>query len=328
MRFTGEVTAKMITFDVQSHTTMKRFLIFSLLWLSGWAAQAQIQTPPTTPRTLVEREGMAPVTIPPMPAHLDFAGERVPLEYYDTRESLIREVSVSCYMHSRTLLTLLATTRYFPIIEPILKKHGVPDDFKYLCMAESGLNPNVRSTAGAAGLWQFMEAAGKEYGLFIGANRLVDERYHIEKSTEAACKYILDAKRRLGSWTLAAAAYNAGVGGVQTRMQTQGVTDYYDLFLPEETMRYVFRILSFKLITPDPRRYGFTMAREDYYRPLDDYYEIEVSDATIDWSAVARSQGTNYKMLRELNHWIRDYTYNNTGRRTFKVKVPNEGFRK
>lgn len=279
-------------------------------------------------RTLVEKEPMAPVMIPPMPAQLDFAGERVPLEHYDTRESLIREMSVSCYMHSRTLLTLLATTRYFPVIEPILKKHGIPEDFKYLCMAESGLNPNVRSTAGAAGLWQFMEPAGKEFGLFIGTNRLVDERYHIEKSTEAACKYILDAKRRLGSWTLAAAAYNAGVGGVQTRMQKQGVKDYYDLFLPDETMRYVFRILSFKLITPDPDRYGFVIARDDYYKPLTDYYEIEVNDATIDWSAVAQSQGTNYKMLRELNHWIRDYTYTNSGKRTFTVRIPNEGFRK
>lgn len=282
---------------------------------------------PPVSRTMVEREAMAPVMLPPLPAQLDFAGERVPLEFYDIRESLNREMSVTCYMHSRTLLTLLATTRYFPVIEPILRKHGVPDDFKYLCMAESGLNPNIRSVAGAAGLWQFMEAAGKEYGLFIGANRLVDERYHLEKSTEAACKYILDAKRRLGSWTLAAAAYNAGLGGVQTRMQKQGVSDYYDLYLPEETMRYVFRILSFKLVTPQPAAYGFVIAPSEYYRPLTDYHEIQVSDAQIDWSSVAHSNGTTYKMLRELNHWIRDYTYTNSAKRTFTVRIPNKDFR-
>lgn len=304
---------------------MKQFSILTILLAFCLCSTGFTQT---TLRTLVEREPMAAVMVPALPATLDFAGERVPLENYDTRESLIREMSVSCYMHSRTLLTLLATTRYFPIIEPILEKHGVPNDFKYLCMAESGLNPNVRSGAGAAGLWQFMPAAGKEYGLFMGANNVVDERYHIEKATEAACKYILDAKRRLGSWTLAAAAYNAGFGGVQTRMQKQGVTDYYDLFLPDETMRYVFRILSFKLITPNPQTYGFVIAPADYYQPLADYHEIEVSDAQIDWSAVARENGTNYKMLRELNHWIRDYTYTNSGRRTFTVKIPNSNFRK
>lgn len=278
------------------------------------------------PRPLVEREPMAAVMIAPLPGQLDFAGERVPLDNHDTRESLIKEISVTCYMHSRTLQTLLASTRFFPIIEPILEKYGVPDDFKYLCMAESSLNPEARSTAGAGGLWQFMQAAGREYNLFIGTG--VDERYHVEKSTEAACKYLLDAKNRLGSWTLAAAAYNAGVAGVRTRMQKQEVTDYYDLYLPEETMRYVFRCLSFKLVTPNPSAYGFIISPSDYFAPLTDYREVQVSDASIDWSALARSHGTTYKMLRELNPWIRDYTYTNSARRTFTVKVPNAGFRR
>lgn len=269
---------------------------------------------------------MAPVAIGPLPAQLDFAGERVPLENYDTRESLIREVSVTCYMHSRTLLTLLASSRYFPIIEPILQRYGVPEDFKYLCMAESSLNPEARSGAGAGGLWQFMQASGREYGLFIATG--VDERYHIEKATEAACQYLIDAKNRLGSWTLAAAAYNAGVGGIRTRMQTQGVTNYYDLYLPEETLRYVFRCLSFKLVTPDPSAYGFVIAPADYFKPLTDYREVQVNDASIEWSAVARANGTTYKMLRELNPWIRDYTYSNAARRTFTVRVPSAGFRR
>lgn len=302
---------------------MKTLRLLSVILLSNLfihPSEAQTFT-----RPLVQKEEMSPVIVPPLPLQLDFAGERVPLENYDTRESLTREIQVTSYMHSRTLLTLQATTRYFPIIEPILKKHGIPEDFKYLCMAESGLNPNVRSGAGAAGLWQFMQAAGKEYGLFVGNG--VDERYHVEKSTEAACKYILDAKQRLGSWTLAAAAYNVGQAGVKTRMEKQGVTDYYDLFLPEETMRYVFRILSFKLITPAPWCYGFVISPEEFFKPLDDYYEIQVGDTQINWSAVAKEHGTNYKMIRQLNPWVRDYTYNNSGKRTFTVKIPKKGFR-
>ncbi|MDR0954851.1 MAG: lytic transglycosylase domain-containing protein [Rikenellaceae bacterium] len=277
------------------------------------------------PRTLVERDPMAVVRIAPLPARLDFAGEAVPLENFDTRENLIREVEVTCYMHSRSLLTLLATTRYFPIIEPILEQYGVPNDFKYLCMAESGLDPEARSTAGAGGLWQFLSATGKEQGLFVSTG--VDERYHIEKSTEAACKYLIDAKNRLGSWTLAAAAYNAGVASVRTRMEKQGVTNYYNLYLPEETMRYLFRCLSFKLVTPNPLAYGFVIAPGEYYAPLGDYREIQVNDAAIDWSALAEKNGTNYKMLRKLNPWIRDYTYTNSARRTFTLKIPNAGFR-
>ena len=211
------------------------------------------------------------------------------------------------------------------MIEPILKKYGIPDDFKYLCMAESGLDPDVRSGAGAAGLWQLMPPYAKSAGLFMSGG--VDERYHIERATEAACKYLADAKARLGSWTLAAASFNAGIAGVSRRLEKQGVNSYYDLFLPDETMRYVFRVLAFKLIASDPETYGYRIAREDYYQPLTDYHEVTVDNAAIDWSAVARSNGTTYKMLRELNHWIRDYDYDNKARRSFVIKVPNGGFR-
>ncbi|MCC8088266.1 MAG: lytic transglycosylase domain-containing protein [Rikenellaceae bacterium] len=268
---------------------------------------------------------MSDVVLPALPLKLDFAGEPVPLEYYDIRESLLKDLLVTCYMHSRTMQSLLATTRYFPIIEPILEKYGIPEDFKYLCMAESGLNPNARSSAGAAGLWQFMQAAAKENGLFVGTG--VDERYHIEKSTEAACKYILDAKNRLGSWTLAAASYNIGVAGISTRLNKQGVANYYDMFLPDETMRYIFRILTFKLLVNDPVLYGYVVEKTDYFHPLDNYHEITINDTNIDWSKVANDNGTTYKMLRELNPWIRDYTYNNSAKRTFILKIPNSGFR-
>lgn len=267
----------------------------------------------------------AVVYIPTVPKSLNFAGEQVPLNLADVRESLEREVSVTMYMHSRTMNTLRNVTRYFPVIEPILKANGIPEDFKYLCMAESGLNPNAVSSAKAAGLWQFMTSAAKDYGVETGDN--VDMRFHIEESTRAACKYLNAAYKRYGSWTMAAASYNAGLAGVTRRMNTQGVENYYDLFLPEETMRYVYRILTFKLLVENPRHYGFHLKQSDYLPPYDNYREVKVNSSVIDWSAFATAQGTNYKVLRILNPWIRSYEYNNTSGKTYTVKVPNQGFR-
>lgn len=193
-------------------------------------------------------------------------------------------------------------------------------------MAESGLNPEARSGAGAAGLWQLMPAYAKSAGLLVGGE--VDERYHVEKSTEAACRYLVDAKRRLGSWTLAAASFNAGVAGVSRRLEKQGVTSYYDLFLPSETLRYVFRVLSFKLLVGDPGAYGYRIGTEDYYKPLPEYKEVTVDSPTIDWTAFARGHGTNYKLMRELNPWIRDYDHNNKAGRSYVVKIPADDSRK
>lgn len=268
---------------------------------------------------------VAPIVVFALPETLSFAGEEVPLQNYDTRESLLKELMTNSYLHSRTTMTLLATTRYFPIIEPIMKKYGIPDDFKYLAMAESGLDPNIGSSAGAAGLWQLMKTFAVSCGLQTTPD--LDERYHVEKSTEAACKYLLDAKAKFGSWTMAAASYNLGVTGVSKRTKSQGVGSYYDLYAPTETMRYMFRILAFKLIAESPEAYGFNIAKDDYFKPLTDYHEITVNDLNIDWSEVARQNGTNYKMLRELNHWIRDYTYTNKSKKKYTVKVPNKGLR-
>lgn len=270
--------------------------------------------------------GYPTVFVGELPAELDFAGEPVPLGNFDTQESLRREIMVTLYMHSRTYTTLINTTRYFPVIEPILAKNGIPSDFKYLCMAESSLDPEAVSTAGAGGLWQFMPATGKQYSLLYEKN-LVDERFHIEKSTEAACKYLNAAYKRFGSWTLAAASYNLGTEGVAKRMDTQGVKDYYDTYMPQETMRYLFRILALKIVAADPQAFGYQIAEGDYYPPFTDYRTVDVSAAKIEWSKVAAENGTNYKMLRLLNPWIRDYTYENKGARTFTVKVPNSGFR-
>lgn len=270
-------------------------------------------------------EAFSPIVRPALPDELDFAGERVPLEYFDVREALQRELLVSGYLHSRTFLTLLAMDRYFDVIVPILRRNGIPEDFKYLCMAESGLNPEAVSPAGAAGLWQFMPGTAREYGLAVGSQ--VDERYHIEKSTEAACRYLKKAYEALGSWTLAAAAYNAGENGVVRRAGIQHTDSYYDLFLPQETMRYVFRILSLKMIAADPETYGYRFRKSDMYRPLDDYTEVAVGGRQIEWAEVARRYGTNYKMLRMLNPWIRAYEYDNPGNVTLLVKIPGKDFR-
>lgn len=283
------------------------------------------QTPSDTLGVSVHN-GFAQVEVPPLPARLDFAGEPVPMQNQDTRESLMREMLTTFYMHSRTLQTILASKRYFAVIEPILAKYGVPDDFKYLCMAESGLNPEARSGAGAGGLWQLMPAYAKSAGLLVGDE--VDERYHIEKSTEAACRYLIDAKRRLGSWTLAAAAFNAGVAGVSRRLEKQGVESYYDLFLPNETLRYVFRVLSFKLLMSDPAAYGYKIDKKEYYPLLPAYEEVTVDDPEIDWAAFAREHGTHYKQIRQLNPWIRDYDHTNKAGRSYTVKIPKGSARK
>lgn len=269
--------------------------------------------------------GFARVELPTLPRAVDFAGEAVPLHNYDTRESLLRELLVNSYMHSRTYLALLNSERYFSIIEPILVKNGIPLDFKYLCVAESGLNPDAVSSARAGGLWQIMPGTGSDYGLEVGPE--VDERFHIEKATEVACAHLRKSYEKFGSWTLAAAAYNLGDAGVERRIERQGISNYYDIFTPDETRRYLFRILSFKLIFTDPAAYGYDIRRGDFFRPLTDYHAVEVCDVYIDWSAFAAANGTTYRMLRELNHWIRDYQYENIDCKIYTVKIPNAGFR-
>lgn len=267
----------------------------------------------------------SPVFIPKMPTELTFAGEKVPMQYAEVRAALEREMAVTMFMHSRTLRTLRLTTRYFPVIEPIMKRYGIPEDFKYLCMAESGMDPNTVSPAGASGLWQIMPSAAKDYGVETGNN--VDLRFNIEIATEAACKYLQAAYKRYGSWTLAAASYNAGLAGVSRRLGIQGVDSYYDLFLPEETMRYVYRILSFKRLMENPQKYGFHLRKKDYFPTFENCKKVTVSEQNIDWSAFAAKHGTNYKVLRILNPWIRSYEYTNKSGTTYTVTVPTEGFR-
>lgn len=258
----------------------------------------------------------------PMPESLDFAGENVPLEDPDVYERMDRELLVNTYWQSNTLLLLKRANKYFPVIEPILKEEGVPDDFKYLAVIESGLT-NAVSPAGARGFWQLMEGTGKEYGLEINDN--VDERYNIEKSTRVAADYFKKSKERLGSWTLAAAAYNAGNYGVDRQRERQEVKDYYDLLLGEETSRYVFRILALKEIMSNPKQYGFNFREKDLYSDVPSY-KVKVDTAVQDFAKFAREFDINYKILKIHNPWLRETHLNNSSRKEYLIEIPKKDY--
>ena len=259
----------------------------------------------------------------PVPDSLTFAGERVPLENFDTRESFDRELNTNAYRHSSTILLIKRAHRYFPVIEPILKEYGVPDDFKYVAVAESDLS-NAISPAKATGYWQFMDATAKEYGLEI--NREVDERYHLEKATEAACKYFLKSHDKYNNWTIVAASYNRGSNGVNRQIRIQGQADYYNLLLPEETARYLFRILSYKTIFTDPVKYGFSIPENQLY-PEIEYRTVKVDTAIASFADFAHLHGTNYKILKSFNPWLRQPHLTNKAGKEYLIKVPLEGAR-
>ncbi len=266
------------------------------------------------------------VQIHPLPAEIYFAGEKVPINLPYVREAIDREVLTTSCMHTRTMLTLRSMSRYFPVIESILAEYGIPDDFKYLAMAESGLDPNAYSPAKAAGLWQFIPSAASSYDLETGDN--TDLRYHVVESTKAACRYLLKAYERFGSWTLAAASYNAGQAGVARRLEVQGVENYWDLFLPEETMRYLPRIVSLKLVSSAPEDYNFILRDEDKLKSYKNYKVVKINSTNIDWSKFAAEHGTDYRQLRILNPWIRSYEYKNAAQTTYEVLVPTSAFKK
>jgi membrane-bound lytic murein transglycosylase D len=253
-----------------------------------------------------------------LPSNLNLAGERVPLEKPDVKERMDRELLVNTYWQSNGILLLKRANKYFPIIEPLLKKHGLPDDFKFLALAESGFTDET-STVGAAGIWHFMKATGKEYGLEINNN--VDERYNIEKSTKVAAEYLKNAKNRFGSWTLAAAAYNAGNYGISRRLEAQEVTNYYDAKLPNETERYVFRVLALKEIISNPEKYGFVFEKDDLYT-IKKTYMVKVDTAITNITSFAKGFGMNYKEFKIHNPWLRENKLNNRSRKLYEIKIP------
>ena len=250
----------------------------------------------------------------------DFCGEKLPMDNWDVRQRLDAELLRNVYFHSQTILAVKRANAIFPIIEPIIKEEGVPADLKYLAVAESALS-NAISPAGARGVWQFMKDAAVGYGLEI--NTEVDERYDLEKATHAACKYMKKEKERLGSWTLAAAAYNGGPGRIIDEMAKQRAKTFYELNLAaDETMRYPFRIVAIKEVMEHPDEYEYVIEKAHLYPPLTEYKTVEVKGAVENWGDFARANNTNYRMLKLYNPWLIDSKLTNKEGKTYKIRVP------
>jgi len=254
-----------------------------------------------------------------LPENLKFAGEEFPLIDEQMREAFDRELLVNTYWQSQTLLFLKRSKRYFPIIEPILAEYGVPQDFKYLPLIESGFM-NVVSPAGAVGFWQIMEGTAKDYGLEV--SDAVDERYHLEKATRVACQYLKDAKRKLGTWSLAAASYNMGISGVQRQLERQRATSFFDLTLNPETGRYLYRIIAVKEIISQPAKYGFHLKEEHAYLPIATT-EVMVDSALSHVDYFNSKFGLNYRQLKFHNPWLRLEYLPNASAKVYMIKVPN-----
>ena len=240
-----------------------------------------------------------------IPKSIDFCGETIDLTRYDRRERMDRELLAFSYMHSTSIQVLKRANRYFPVIKPILKAHNIPDDFIYLMAIESNVDPNARSAAGAAGLWQIMPVTGKELGLEI--NQYVDERYHIKKATEAACKYLKQAYERFGNWINVAASYNAGQGRISQQSKKQYEENALDMYLVEETSRYVYRILAAKILFQNPQAFGFYLKSSDLYPPIP-YHKVTINKSINDLAQFAKKHGITYAILRNMNPWIRNYS--------------------
>jgi peptidoglycan lytic transglycosylase D len=301
---------------------MRTYLKFSLISMAGIALvislmimTAGVAQDVDNPLFFNERYH---ITNPPFPDNLTFAGEKVPLSDWNVRERLERELLVNTYWQSSTMLMLKRTKRFFPEIEKILKKKGIPDDFKYLALAESGLT-NQTSSSGAKGIWQFMNSTADAYGLMV--NSEVDERLNFPKSTLAACIYLSKAKSIVGSWTMSAAAYNRGLNGIQRDIKSQKVKSYYDLYLNTETSRYVFRILALKLIAESPEMYGFKLNSGDYYLPVPSY-DAEIDTSITDLVDFAIKHGTTYRNLKLLNPWLRDDHLTIRNEVVYRIRLP------
>lgn len=249
-----------------------------------------------------------------------FCGEAFPMDNWDVRQRLDAELMRNVYFHSHTILVVKRANALFPVIEPILKQEGLPDDLKYLAVAESALS-NAISPAGARGVWQFMKAAALGYGLEV--NSEVDERYHLEKATRAACEYMKREKERLGSWVLAAAAYNGGPGRIETELANQRAKSFFELNLAaDETMRYPFRIAAIKEVMEHLEDYDYAIEKEHLYQKISDYKILEIRGSVANWGDFAHENGTNYRMLKLYNPWLIDSKLTNKAGKTYLIRVP------
>ena len=256
-----------------------------------------------------------------VPTSIEFCGKTIDLSRYDRRERMDRELLAFSYMHSTSIQMLKRANRYLPVIEPILKANNIPDDFKYLMLIESGANPRARSGTGAAGLWQFMPATAQSYGLEV--NRFIDERYDIEKSTVAACKYLHEAYEIFGNWESVAASYNAGKARISQFMNKQQQSTSLDLYMAEETSRYVYRIFVAKIFVNNPSLFGFNLRSEDLY-PQIPYTVVKTNQTITDLAEFAKEQGITYAILKDMNPWLRDTSMPCTGKKTYSIKIPTK----
>ena len=252
------------------------------------------------------------------PDYLDFAGEEIPIYSSEIWERIDKELLKNIYWQSNTMLYFKKANKYFPIIEPILREYNIPDDFKYLAVIESGLE-NVISPAGAAGFWQILKGTARDYGLEV--NYAIDERYHLEKATVVACKYLRDSYNQFGSWTMAAASYNIGKNGARRNIKNQFSNNYYNLHLNSETSRYVFRIIAVKEIMKNPRKYGFMFREKDLYN-MPNFKTIDVDSTIASLHDFAKLHEINYKLLKQSNPWLRISSLPDKSRRKYTLKIP------
>ena len=252
------------------------------------------------------------------PKNVDFAGEKVDINSNHLWERFDKELLKNTYWQSNTMLYIKRANKYFPVIEPILKKNNIPEDFKYLAVIESGLE-NVTSPSGAKGFWQFLKSTAKEYDLEV--NYAIDERYNLEKSTQAACDYLNEAFEKFNSWTLAAAAFNMGMNGLQKALDNQNVENYYDLHLNSETSRYVFRILAVKEILQNPQKYGFVIRKQDMYF-TEKYYVVEIDSTVHNLFEFCENYSINYQQLKKYNPWLLTSKLPDESRKKYFLKIP------
>lgn len=294
------------------------FTIFSSsIVLLGLAVGLTSMKEPDHERT--DERSFSLVYNPAIPSSMTFAGKKIDLDPINMWERLDRELTAMSYTHGNTLLAIKRANRYFPVLAPILKNNSIPEDMIYLAVIESTLNPRALSPAKAAGLWQFMPSTAREYGLEV--NDYVDERYDVVKSTEAACRYLRAAYSKYGNWESVAASYNAGQGRISSELAAQGVNSAYNLYLADETMRYIFRLLSMKIVMEHPANFGFRIKADQLYQPLE--YKTVIVDTPIDdWAAWAQEQGIDYLTLRENNPWIRAKSLPNKSLKSYSVNIP------
>ena len=257
----------------------------------------------------------------PVPESVEFAGQTIKLDRADLRERMDRELIAFTYSHNMSTLMIKRANKYFPQIEPILERMGIPDDLKYLMVIESNLDPQAQSGAGAAGLWQFTQSTGREYGLEVNSN--IDERYNTYKATEAACRFLKEAYSKYGNWMTVAASYNGGQQGMDRRIDMQHQKDALDMWLVDETSRYMFRLLAVKMMFEDPSKFGFSFKREDLYPYIPIKKQIKVTDPVDDLVAFAEKNGITYADLKRANLWLRESKLHNKSHRTYYVDIPD-----